>query len=398
MKFSDVKLLDEKNIMHTYNRFPISIESGKGCLAKDINGKEYIDFTSGIGVNCLGYCHERLVNALIRQASKVQHISNLYYNSIQVSMAEKICEVSGLDKVFLCNSGAEANEAAIKLARKYSSDKYNCKSRSEIITLLDSFHGRTITTLSGTGQDVFHKHFQPFTEGFKYAQPNDIESVKNTIDQNTCAIMIELIQGEGGVKPLNVDFVKEIAKICESQDLLLIVDEVQTGVSRTGSFFCFEQFQISPDIVTTAKGLGGGFPIGACLCNEKLSETLSPATHGSTFGGNPLACAVSLEVLDIVSKEDFLKSIQDKGLYFKSKLNEINGLSNVRGLGLMIGFETIGIGAKQLASCCVENGLLILTAKGSIRFLPPLNISYEDIDNGLSIFERSLNQCLNGGI
>lgn len=398
MIFSDIKLYDEQNIMHTYKRFPIAIESGKGSIAIDINGKEYIDFTSGIGVNCLGYSDDRLVNALVNQAAKVQHISNLYYNSNQVALAKKICEVSGLDKVFLCNSGAEANEAAIKLARKYSSDRHNGKLRSEIVTLLDSFHGRTITTLAGTGQDIFHQHFQPFTEGFKYAQPNDIESVRKTIDENTCAIMIELIQGEGGVKPLDKDFVRALARECKDRDLLLIVDEVQTGVSRTGTFFCFEQFGIEPDIVTTAKGLGGGFPIGACLCNSKLSETLSPSTHGSTFGGNPLACAVALEVLNNVSKDEFLKSVKEKGTYFKEILSKVKGVSNLRGLGLMLGFEVDGTSAAELAAACVENGLLILTAKGSIRFLPPLNIRYEDIDNGLSIFEKTLKQCIKGGI
>ena len=394
MNFSEIKSTDYQNIMHTYKRFPIAIESGFESTAVDVNGKKYIDFTSGIGVNCLGYSNKKLNQALFNQASKVQHISNLYYNSTQVKLAKKICDISGFSKVFLCNSGAEANEAAIKLARKYSSDKYLTENRSEIVTLLDSFHGRTITTLAGTGQDKLHKHFKPFTEGFKYAIPNDIKSVLNTINDKTCAVMIELIQGEGGVKPLDKNFVKNLALECKKQDILLIVDEVQTGISRTGTFFCFEQFDINPDIVTTAKGLGGGFPIGACLCNDMLKDTLSLSTHGSTFGGNPLACAVALEVLNIVPEKNFLKNVIEMGNHFKNKLKLINGVSNVRGLGLMIGFEVNNISASDLAFNCVENGLLILTAKDSIRFLPPLNISLSDINKGLSIFENTLKNSI----
>ena len=381
---------DEKEyMMHTYGRFNVAIESGKGATAFDVDGRQYIDFTTGIGVNALGYCDDGWVKAVSEQLNKVQHISNLYYSPTQVECAKQLCTRTGFDKVFFGNSGAEVNECAIKLARKYSFDKYG-DGRNEIIALNNSFHGRTVTTLSATGQDVFHQYFFPFTEGFVFADANDTDSVKALLNDKTCAVMIELIQGEGGVMPLEQDFVKDIEKLCRENDLVLIIDEVQTGVGRTGKLYCYENYGIEPDIITSAKGLGGGLPFGACLCGEKLSAVLGAGTHGTTFGGNPVACAGALEILKRVDNPEFLSQVNEKGEYIREKLLKMDGVSQVRGLGLMIGIVLEKDNAKEVAARCVENGLLILTAKNLLRMLPPLNISYEDIDKGLEILKKSL--------
>lgn len=391
MTFDEIKDKEAEYLMPTYGRFQVALEEGKGAVAKDINGKEYIDFTSGIGVNSLGYSDDGFVRAISQQAAKIQHMSNLYYNPLQSELGEKLCSLTGFSKVFFCNSGAEANECAIKLARKYSFEKYG-KGRQKIITLKNSFHGRTVTTLSATGQDVFHNYFFPFTEGFEYAEANNIESVKLLVDDSVCAIFVELIQGEGGVLPLEKAFVKEIEKICAEKDILFLVDEVQTGVARTGSLYCYEQYGISPDAITSAKGLGGGLPIGACLCNEKLSKTLSAGTHGTTFGGNPVACAGAIEVLSRVANDEFYKSVQEKGEYIKEKLKGMKNVKEVRGMGLMIGIVPEKSDSKTVATRCVENGLLILTAKALLRLLPPLNITYDEIDRGLSILKTVLEE------
>lgn len=381
---------DEKEyMMHTYGRFNVAIESGKGATAFDVDGRQYIDFTTGIGVNALGYCDDGWVKAVSEQLNKVQHISNLYYSPTQVECAKQLCTRTGFDKVFFGNSGAEVNECAIKLARKYSFDKYG-EGRNEIIALNNSFHGRTVTTLSATGQDVFHQYFFPFTEGFVFADANDTDSVKALLNDKTCAVMIELIQGEGGVMPLEQDFVKDVERLCRENDLVLIIDEVQTGVGRTGKLYCYENYGIEPDIITSAKGLGGGLPFGACLCGEKLSAVLGAGTHGTTFGGNPVACAGALEILKRVDNPEFLSQVNEKGEYIREKLLKMDGVSQVRGLGLMIGIVLEKDNAKEVAARCVENGLLILTAKNLLRMLPPLNISYEDIDKGLEILKKSL--------
>ena len=381
---------DEKEyMMHTYGRFNVAIESGKGATAFDVDGRQYIDFTTGIGVNALGYCDDGWVKAVSEQLNKVQHISNLYYSPTQVECAKQLCTRTGFDKVFFGNSGAEVNECAIKLARKYSFDKYG-DGRNEIIALNNSFHGRTVTTLSATGQDVFHQYFFPFTEGFVFADANDTDSVKALLNDKTCAVMIELIQGEGGVMPLEQYFGKDIEKLCRENDLVLIIDEVQTGVGRTGKLYCYENYGIEPDIITSAKGLGGGLPFGACLCGEKLSAVLGAGTHGTTFGGNPVACAGALEILKRVDNPEFLSQVNEKGEYIREKLLKMDGVSQVRGLGLMIGIVLEKDNAKEVAARCVENGLLILTAKNLLRMLPPLNISYEDIDKGLEILKKSL--------
>lgn len=388
MTFDEIKNSEQQNLMHTYGRFQVALVEGKGSTAYDINGKEYIDFTSGIGVNSLGYADERWSKAVAGQASKIQHISNLYYSPLQTAVAEKLCALTGFDKVFLCNSGAEANECAIKLARKYSFDKYGDIGRNKIVTLINSFHGRTMATLTATGQDAMHNYFFPFVDGFLYAEANNIDSLNNVIDDSVCAVFIELIQGEGGVRPLDNDFVKAVEKVCKEKDLLFMVDEVQTGVSRTGTFYCYQKFGVQPDVITSAKGLGGGLPIGACLCTKELSNVLMAGTHGTTFGGNPIACAGALEVLNRVTSKKFLEEVEAKGEYIRNKLTKMNGVKEVRGMGMMIGIVTEKDNAKKIANDCVENGLLILLAKNLLRMLPPLNITYEEIDKGIEILEK----------
>lgn len=387
--FDIVKQTEEEHMMHVYNRVPVVLERGSGAVGYDIDDKKYIDFTSGIGVNALGYADGRWIDAVEKQLRSVQHTSNLYYNTTQIQLAEALCLKTGFSKVFFANSGAEANECAIKIARKYGSDKLGEK-HTHIITLENSFHGRTITTLSATGQDVFHKYFTPFTDGFSFAKANDMDSIKSCTTEDTCAVMIELIQGEGGVNPLDQKFVTELAAYCKENDLLLIVDEIQTGVGRTGKFYCYENYGIQPDVITTAKALGGGLPLSACMCNEKLKDVLTAGTNGTTFGGNPIACAGAMTILDIVGDEEFLAEVRAKGEYMREKIKAMKGVKEVRGLGLMIGIVLEKDNAGDVLSKCAENGLLVLTAKGLIRLLPPLNIEYEDIDEGLEILEKAI--------
>jgi len=302
---------------------------------------------------------------------------------------KKPCELSGMKKVFLCNSGAEANECAIKIARKYSFDKYG-SGRQKIVTLVNSFHGRTVTTLAATGQDVFHDFFFPFTEGFDYAKANDIDDLKAKLTDDVCALFVELIQGEGGVMPLEKEFVTAAAALCKEKDILLMIDEVQTGISRTGHFFCYQGYELQPDVVTAAKGLGGGLPIGACLCHDKTENVMQPGQHGTTFGGNPIACAAAREVLSRVAEPAFLKDVREKGEYIRSKLQSIGNVKEVRGQGLMIGIVTEKDNAKEMAAKCLQNGLLILTAKNLLRMLPPLTITYDEIDKGLAILKNTM--------
>lgn len=391
MTFEEIKTQEQENIMPTYGRFQVALVQGKGSTAYDCEGKKYIDFTSGIGVNALGYCDDGWVKAVSAQASQLQHISNLYYSPVQTALAEKLCRISGYSKVFFGNSGAEANECAIKLARKYSADHYS-EDRCQIVTLQNSFHGRTVTTLAATGQDVFHQYFLPLTEGFAYAQANSMESVKQAVTEKTCAVMLEFIQGEGGVLPLDPEFVKELQAFCQEKDLLLIADEVQTGVGRTGAFYCWQNYGVQPDIITSAKGLGGGLPIGACLCTERLGSVMGSGMHGSTFGGNPVVCAGAIEVITRVSDPEFLQKVREKGVYFRKKILEMPNVETVRGMGMMLGVSLKNGTAKEAASRCVENGLLILTAKTVLRLLPPLNITYEEIDEGLAILKKVLEE------
>lgn len=391
MNFEEIKAKENEFMMHTYGRFQTALVSGKGAKAYDSEGKEYIDFTSGIGVNSLGYCEDGWVKAVTEQAGTIQHISNLYYSPLQVKVSEKLCSLTKMDKVFLCNSGAEANECAIKIARKYSFDKYG-KNRQKILTLVNSFHGRTVTTLAATGQEVFHNFFFPFTEGFDYVKANDIEELKNKISEDVCAIFFELIQGEGGVMPLSQEFVNAIAEICQEKDILMMIDEVQTGISRTGKVFCYENYGIQPDVITSAKGLGGGVPIGACICREKLSGVLTAGTHGTTFGGNPIACAAADYILSKVTEKEFLEDVKAKGEYFREEILKMPNVEEVRGMGMMIGIQTKKNNAREIAKKCVENGLLILTAKEMLRLLPPLNITKEEIDKGLHILKKVMEE------
>lgn len=385
-----IKELDKENIMHTYGRYDVCLTKGKGVYAYDDNGKKYIDVSSGIGVNSLGYCDDGWVKAVSEQAGTIQHISNYYYNKVAGVLAEKLTKATGLSKVFFGNSGAEANECAIKVARKYSFDKYG-RGRDHIITLVNSFHGRTIATLSATGQDVFHNYFFPFVEGFDNAIANDIESLKNTITDKTCAVMLETVQGEGGVNILDSEYLQQVRKICDEKDILLIVDEVQTGVCRTGKLYGYMHSGIKPDVVTSAKGLGGGLPIGVCMVNDKLKDVMGPSTHGTTFGSNPVVCAGANYIIDTVNTPEFIEEVNKKGAYFKEKIEKIKGVKSVRQQGLMIGIEVEG-NAGDIAKKCTENGLLVITAKTLLRMLPPLNIKYEEIDEALAILKKVMEE------
>ncbi len=389
----NTKQKDNQYIMHTYGRYDVALKSGKGATAFDEDGKKYIDVASGIGVNSLGFCNDGWLEAVTKQAGTIQHMSNYFFCSQASDLAEKLCTKTGFSKVCFGNSGAEANECAIKVARKYSFDKYG-NGRNEIITLRNSFHGRTVTTLSATGQDVFHNYFFPFTEGFKFVEANDLDAFKNAVTDKTCAVMFECVQGEGGVNILDKDYVKALVEFCNEKDITVIIDEVQTGVGRTGKLFAYEHYDIKPDLMTVAKGLGGGLPIGVCMCGEKLAGVMTPSTHGTTFGANPVVCAGANYVLDTVDNEKFLAEVEEKGAYIEKKLRAVNGVKNVRRLGLMVGIELEKGDAHDMAVKCLENGLIIITAKTLMRMLPPLNISYEEMDEALAIFENTLKENL----
>lgn len=390
MERNDVIKLDNDYIMHTYGRLDMVPESGHGAVICDKNGREFIDFTSGIGVNSFGWNDEAWKNAVIDQIGKFQHVSNYFYCEPASRLAAMIVEKSGLSRMFFCNSGAEANEGAIKLARKYSFDKYG-SGRSTIITLNKSFHGRTITTLKATGQEVFHNYFFPFTEGFKYCDAGDADALACALTSDVCAVMLEVVQGEGGVNILPFDYLQKVEALCKSNDVLLIVDEVQTGIGRCGKFFGYMNAGIAPDIVTTAKGLGGGLPIGAFISGEKCMDTLTPGLHGSTFGANPVSCAAACSVISRIDDE-FLASVQEKGEYMRRRISSIDSslIREVRGLGLMIGIA-VNIPPKDILHAAFDNGLLVLTAGTDVvRLLPPLNISYDEIDRGIEKLEAVL--------
>ncbi len=383
---ANIKELDKKYVMNTYGRHDLTVERGRGCILYGDDGKEYIDFGSGIGTLSLGTADEGYIQAITNQLYKTQHVSNYFTCEPVARLAEKICLASGYDKVFFGNSGAEANEGAIKLARKYSFDKYG-KGRSTIITFNSSFHGRTITTLAATGQDVFHDFFFPFTEGFKYSPYNDKKALVSNLTADVCAVMFECIQGEGGVNVMDEDFAHFLAEECEKRDILLICDEIQTGIGRTGKLFAFENFCIKPDIFTLAKGLCGGMPTGVFVANEKCSSVLTKGQHGSTFGGNAVSCAAGLYVLGKVSEKAFLDEVVAKGEYLMQKLRSLNKetILEIRGKGLMIGIKT-SLVPGEISAKALEAGLIVLTAgKDVVRLLPPLVISYEEIDRGIEI-------------
>lgn len=379
-----------KYVMPSYGRYDLVLDKGEGREAVDENGKTYIDFGSGIGTNSLGYCNEDWVNAVCAQAHKIQHTSNYYYTKVQADFAKTLCETTGYTDMFFGNSGAEANECAIKIARKYSFDKYG-KGRHNIITLVNSFHGRTLCTLSATGQDVFHNYFFPFVDGFINVEANNIEDLRAKLDDTVCAVMFEYIQGEGGVMALQQEFVDEIFRLCAEKDVLTIADEVQTGVGRTGKFLAGDNFGKKADLTTLAKGLAGGVPIGVCLSGEKCAKVLTPGTHGSTFGGNPIACAGGLAVLNTVNKPGFLDEVAKKGDYIRKKLMTSPEVASVSGIGMMIGIELKNKKAGDIVRTALDKGLLLLTAKTKVRLLPPLTITYEELDKGLEILLGLLN-------
>lgn len=388
MKPKDIIEEDKKYIAGTYARFPVAFKEGKGSRLYDYDGREYVDCGSGIAVNIFGVNDEEWKNAVIAQINSIQHASNLYYTKPQADLARLLCEKTGAEKVFFGNSGAEANECAIKAARKYGEIKYGAD-RKQIITLKESFHGRTLATLAATGQDAFHKYYGPFPEGFVYADPT-IEGVEACMNERTCAVMIECIQGESGVNVLDKNFVQAVEKLCRERDIIFICDEVQTGNGRTGRLYAYQAYGVSPDIVTTAKGLGGGLPIGACMLFEKCAGVFGHGDHGSTFGGNPVVCAGAYSILSRID-EKLLQSVREKGEYFREGLKKIDGVKEVTGMGLMIGIHT-DKPAAEVANECMKRGLLVLTAHSNVRLLPPLTISKDDIDFALKILNEVISQ------
>ena len=384
---------DNEFILHTYGRSQVVLAKGAGMTATDADGKEYLDFTSGIGVNSLGYCHPAWVKAVADQAATLQHTSNLYYTAPDGKLAKKLCRRTGLDAVFFGNSGAEANEGAIKCARKYSVDTYG-ESRSKVITLVNSFHGRTLATLTATGQDVFHHDFGPFPGNFDYVPAGDFDALKQAADENTCAVMMELVQGEGGVVALDAAYVAKVAAFCKERDILVIVDEVQTGVGRTGKFLACEHFDLKPDIVTLAKGLGGGLPIGAVVMNRKVAAHMQPGSHGSTFGGNPVCCAGALAVMETMD-DAFMANVNARAAQLRAGLAKLPHVQEVSGLGLMVGIAFDGsIKAADVRAACEKEGLLVLTAKTRLRLLPPLILTAEDVDAALDTLRKVLEKCV----
>ena len=381
---------DKQYIANTYGRFPVTLVSGHGATAVDENGKEYIDMGTGIGVNAFGYCDKEWVEAVTKQLNTLQHTSNLFYTQPGVELAEILCKKSGMKKCFFGNSGAEANECAIKAARKYSLDKYENPDRNVIISLTQSFHGRTLATLKATGQDVFHTTFGPFPEGFVYAEANNFDSFMSVYNENVCAVIMEMVQGEGGVIPLNKNFIKKVYEFCQKYDILVIIDEVQTGNGRTGSMYAYQQFGIEPDLVSTAKGIAGGLPMGVCLFGEKTKDTMTPSSHGSTFGMNPVVAAGALSIVKRLDDE-FFASVRKKGEYIRKCLTECKNVKSVTGMGLMLGIETTK-DAKEVVLKCIEKGVLPLTAKTKIRLLPPLNITNEELEKAMNIITEVIEE------
>ena len=385
----DIFTTAQEYLMPTYRRQNICLTGGKGATLTGSDGREYIDFASGIGVNSLGYGCDKWVAALGAQAALLQHTSNLYYTEPCALLARDLCGRTGFKKAFFCNSGAEANECAIKLARKYSFDIYG-EHRGTVISLVNSFHGRTMATLTATGQEEYHNFFHPFPQGHRYTPPNDIEALAAALSEpDVCALLIEVIQGEGGVMPLDEGFVKAARDLCTQKDIVLICDEVQSGIGRTGKLFAFEHYGLMPDVATAAKGLGNGLPIGACLAAEPFADVLTPGTHASTFGGNPVVCAGARVVLETLDGA-MLAAVEAKGEYIASQLRSNPEVAQVRGRGLMIGAQLKTLQAADVLARCAQNGLLLLTAKKNLRLLPPLTISDEEIDKGLGILAQAL--------
>ena len=383
----DIFSTDKQYIANTYARFPINLVSGKGSVVKDENGKEYIDLATGIAVNTFGVADDEWISAVKKQLETLQHTSNLYYSAPCANLAKILCEKTGMKKVFFSNSGAEANECAIKAARKYAQDKKGEKF-STIVTLKNSFHGRTITTLAATGQEVFHKDFTPLTEGFVYATANATEEIEAIIATYNCAaIMIEVVQGEGGVNPLEYQFVQDIANIAKRHDILLICDEVQIGNGRSGKLYGYMNYDITPDIVTTAKGLGGGLPLGVTMLGEKVKDVFTPGSHGSTFGGNPVACAGAISIINRLD-EELLKGVRERYEFIKQELESAKGVKSISGMGLMLGIETEN-DAGEVINECIKNGVLVIKAKEKVRLLPALNIPIEQLKKAIEVLKNA---------
>lgn len=379
---------DKEYIANTYGRFPVTLVSGKGARVKDENGKEYIDLGTGIAVNVFGVGDGKWIEAVTAQLGKIQHTSNLFYSQPCADLAELLCKRTGMKKVFFSNSGAEANETAVKVARKYAAEKKGVEYNT-VITLKNSFHGRTISMLAATGQDVFHKDFLPLTEGFVYAEPNNCEDVKKLVGENkVAAIMFETVQGEGGVLPLEKSFVDTLVEIAEKEDILLIVDEVQTGNGRSGALYNYMNYGITPDIVTTAKGIGGGLPLGVAMLGEKVKDTLKPGDHGSTFGGNPVACAGALSIISRID-DKLLSEVREKSEYIFKAFEGAQGVKSVSGAGLMIGIECEK-DAGEILSLCRDKGVIAIKAKNKVRLLPPLNIEWSDLKKAVDVLLEAM--------
>jgi len=395
MKEKEITALADENIMHTYRRFPVVLARGKGQKVWDVNGKEYLDFVAGIAVCNLGHSHPGVIDALKKQLEKLTHVSNLYYTEPQARLAKLLVDNSFADKVFFCNSGAEANEAAIKLARKYAHENLGAD-KFELITMKDSFHGRTMATITATGQEKFQFGFTPLLEGFTYVPFNDLNALEKAINKKTCGVMVEPIQGEGGVNIPDARYLKEVRALCDEHKILLIVDEVQTGIGRTGKLFAYEHAGIEPDIMTLAKALGNGFPVGAMLATDKIAESFAPGNHASTFGGNPLAMAAALATLEIMLQEGILDNCRKTGDYFLKELKKLEKkhalINDVRGKGLMLAV-TLNMEAAEIVRECMQKGLLINSTGGkTLRFVPPLIITNKDVDQAVDI----LNEVMEG--
>lgn len=389
MKAEEIKKLDKEYVLNTYGRYDMVCDHGKNATMYDKDGKEYIDFTAGIGVDSLGFSDEGWIKAVEEQLHKFQHCSNLFYSEPGAQLAKKLVEKTGMSKVFFANSGGEGNETAFKIARKYGNTMADHQKNS-IISLYDSFHGRTIATVTATGQDRFHKYFDPFAPGFYYAKANDLGSMEEAVaEHDPCAVIMEIVQGEGGVIGLDKDFVQGVQKICDDKDIILIIDEVQAGAGRTGSFFAYQQYGIHPDLVSFAKGIGAGLPIGGVICNEKLSGVLKPGEQGSTFGMNPVVCAGACYAVDRMNDE-FLAEVRKKSEYLRNELGAIDEVEEITGLGLMMGVKLKTKKADDVVPELLKNGLMALTAVEKIRLLPPLTISVEEMEKGVAIFKKVL--------
>ena len=385
--------LENKYYMPVFNRLPIVLDRGEGCFVYDNEGKKYLDFLAGIAVNAIGHGNKKLVAAISEQAAKMIHCSNLFYTEQSAVLVKKLAEISGFDRAFLCNSGAEANEGALKLARKYAYK--NGKSKPRIIAAMHSFHGRTITTLTATGQPKYQEGYDPLPKGFEYVDFGDLEQLEKVMGEDVCAVLLEPVQGEGGVHPAPKDYLAGVRKLCDKHSALLILDEIQTGIGRTGKWFAFEHYGVRPDIVTVAKGLGGGFPVGAFLSTEKISQAFNKGDHGTTFGGNPLACAAANATLGVIEDEKLLANTEKMGSYFQAELGKLQAkyptrISTVRGLGLLLGMELNEEGAKVVADCLAKGLIINCTAGKVLRFVPSLIVNKEEIDMAIKTLDEVL--------